>query len=163
MKTEKLSQKSPDFPDSFYRISVKGVYVKEGKVLMSHDFVNEWKNPGGKYELPGGGLDFGESFEEVLKREIKEEMGLEVTWVAAKPTYIMTARQENGRGMDWYYVLSICFQIDLKDINFTPSEECRAIKFFSKEELQHVLVASQLKDFVELFDPKDFEKADIRK
>ena len=153
----KAPQQSPDFPDSFYRVSVKGIYVKDGKVLMNHDFVNEWKTPGGKYELPGGGLDFGETFEEVLKREIREEMGLEVTWVADKPMYVMTSRQEKARGMDWYYVLCLCFQIDLKDLDFTPSEECRAIKLFSKEELRNVLVASQLKEFVEQFDPKDFE------
>ena len=153
---EKDPQQSPDFPDSFYRVSVKGVYVKDGKVLMSHDFVDEWKNPGGKYELPGGGSDFGEAFAETLKREIKEEMGLVVTWVADKPTYVMMRRQEKARGMDWYYVLSICFQIDLQNLDFIPTEECRAIKFFSKEELQVVVVATQLKEFVEKFDPKDF-------
>ncbi|MCK4729862.1 MAG: NUDIX domain-containing protein [Candidatus Aenigmarchaeota archaeon] len=33
---------------------------------------------GGKYEVPGGRKEFGETDDEALKREIKEEVGLEI-------------------------------------------------------------------------------------
>ena len=33
---------------------------------------------GGKYEIPGGGVEKGESVEQGLKREVKEETGLTV-------------------------------------------------------------------------------------
>ena len=36
----KAPQQSPDFPDCFYRVTVKGLIVREGKVLMSLDFVD---------------------------------------------------------------------------------------------------------------------------
>src|SRR5687768_17367414 len=127
-------QVSPDFPDSFHRVAIKGLYVKDGKLLMVHDFVH-WPDKQGAWELPGGGLDFGETPAEALTREVKEEMGLTVTSVADKPTYVWTKRLENCRGMEWWHALLIGYKMDLQDLNFTPTPECKDIKFFSKEEL----------------------------
>ena len=62
------------FPDSFYRVTIKGLCVRDGKVLL----VRESKDISGKWEMPGGGLDFGEDIREGLKREIKEEIGLDI-------------------------------------------------------------------------------------
>ena len=53
-----------------FRPSVYGVIIKDGHVLLScqHD----------GYDFPGGGMDLGESFEQTLEREVKEETGLKV-------------------------------------------------------------------------------------
>lgn len=56
------------------RIRVAGILVKEDKIL----FVKHKKNGEEYYLLPGGGVDFGESFEAALKREFMEEVNLEV-------------------------------------------------------------------------------------
>ena len=50
-------------------ISVKGVLMHRGRVLLLRNERDEW-------ELPGGRLDHGESPEEALAREIREETGL---------------------------------------------------------------------------------------
>lgn len=55
-----------------YPISVKGVVLREGRVVL----VN---NPRGEWELPGGKLEPGEALEACVAREIAEELGLEVT------------------------------------------------------------------------------------
>jgi len=110
-------------------------------------------------ELPGGGLDFGESFEDGLKREVQEEMGLTVSWIDAKPTYVWTTKHDEGRGMEWYYVCTVIFGFDVEDLShFTPTEECKEIKFFSKEELHTNLdnIASQVKPLAERFNPAEF-------
>ncbi len=58
------------------RVRVCGICVQEDKILLIHH-----KGVGEKGSLwapPGGGLDFGESAEQTLIREYKEETGLEI-------------------------------------------------------------------------------------
>ncbi len=54
--------------------AVKALIVKRGKVLVlkKKGFI------GGEYDLPGGRKKFGESDEEALKREVYEEVGLNI-------------------------------------------------------------------------------------
>jgi ADP-ribose pyrophosphatase YjhB (NUDIX family) len=54
-----------------FRPSVYGVIIEDGKILLS----KQW---GDGYDFPGGGIDIGESIDEALKREVKEETGLDV-------------------------------------------------------------------------------------
>lgn len=60
--------------DGVSRVAVGAGINKEGKLLLvrrsAHDFL------GGLYELPGGGVDLGESIEAALAREVQEEVGL---------------------------------------------------------------------------------------
>ena len=46
--------------------------IKDGKYLLPRE-------DNGKWELMGGGIDHGEDPHDCLRREIKEETGLEVT------------------------------------------------------------------------------------
>jgi hypothetical protein len=43
---------SKDFPDSFFRVGIKGLCVRDGKVLMQEDAVIPTRPP--IWELPGG-------------------------------------------------------------------------------------------------------------
>jgi 8-oxo-dGTP pyrophosphatase MutT (NUDIX family) len=51
-----------------YQISVKGVVVRQGKVLLLHNERQEW-------ELPGGRLELRETPPQCVAREITEETG----------------------------------------------------------------------------------------
>ena len=155
----KPAQQSTDFPDAFYRVAVKGLYVRDGKVLLVHDYTGRSDtDPSPEWELPGGGVDFGETFQDALKREVQEEMGLTVTWMDDRPTYIWTTRHGSGKGMDWYWVCSVFFRFDVEDLDFTPTDECREIRFFSKEELQQNIAefGLQIVPLAEHFNPADF-------
>ena len=129
-----MAEQSAHFPDSFARVTVKGLYMKDGKIMLCRDETGFDFDAPAVWELPGGGWDFGETFEETLKREAKEEMGLEIISVSEKPLHVWSLRKERSRGMGWYYALILLHAIDFKDLDFTPTDECREIGFFTYDE-----------------------------
>lgn len=54
-----------------FPVSIKGVVIRDGKVLLLENERAEW-------ELPGGKLDLGETPEACVAREILEEVGWQV-------------------------------------------------------------------------------------
>ncbi len=54
-----------------YPLSIKGVLIHDGRVLLLRNERNEW-------DLPGGRPDPGEDHRAALKREVREETGLDV-------------------------------------------------------------------------------------
>jgi 8-oxo-dGTP diphosphatase len=59
-----------------YPLSIKGVLIHDGRVLLLLNKRGEW-------DLPGGRPDAGEDHRTALKREVREETGLEVEVGAA--------------------------------------------------------------------------------
>jgi mutator protein MutT len=56
------------------RTGVYGVAMNEGKMLL----IRQKSGPyAGKFDFPGGGIEFGETPEQALHREFKEELGME--------------------------------------------------------------------------------------
>ena len=144
--------KSKDFPDCFYRVSVKGLFVKDNKVLL----VKEPLELSGQWELPGGGLDFGEKPQIGLKREVEEELKLNVTSISEYPIYVWPALFEGWRNMDWYYSMVLAYRIELESLDFTPTAECESIAFFSYEELQTLDLFDQTLPLRKIFRASDF-------
>lgn len=147
---------SKDFPDCFHRTVVKGLFVKGDKILL----VKEAPNLADKWELPGGGLGFGEEPHAGLVREIKEELNLDVTSVSKQPVYVWTNRFEGCRGMEFYYSVVLAYQIDLANLDFMPTKEVVAVKLFSLDELKDLGddLYHQSHKLREIFDLADFKK-----
>ncbi len=55
------------------------IFNTEGKLFITLRG-KEAKNERGKWEISGGSVEFGETFQEAIKREIKEEVGVEVEY-----------------------------------------------------------------------------------
>jgi 8-oxo-dGTP pyrophosphatase MutT (NUDIX family) len=67
----------------------KAVIVKDGRFLLVRKSLDDPYNPG-KWELPGGRLKEDESLDDALKREVREEVGLDV--VPGRPLAIWSWR-----------------------------------------------------------------------
>jgi len=62
--------------DGMTHLSTGVAIVQDGKILGLRRIPDDY--PGGMFELPGGGIEDGETFMDALKREVSEETGLTV-------------------------------------------------------------------------------------
>lgn len=131
-----------EVPNCFYRVSVKALVLDDQKRFLLTQETN------GKWELPGGGLDHGENPQDGLKREIYEESGLEAYDIARQPSYLITTTHDRTGT----HILNVLYQAKLKDLNFIPSRECAALKFFTKEEALQQDLYNNVKAFLQEFD-----------
>ena len=133
----------PQIPDCFYRVSVKALIFDEEKRFLLV------KEDNGFWELPGGGLDFGENPQEGIKRELLEEMGVKTTFIAEKPSYFLTTKNFKN-----IHIANILYETKIENLNFTPSAECVEIKFFTKEEvLQENKLFPNVLEFAKMYKP----------
>jgi 8-oxo-dGTP diphosphatase len=58
--------------DCLYRVAAKAVIIENGKVLLVQDKTDDG------WCFPGGGIDIGENAAAALKRELAEEIGVEI-------------------------------------------------------------------------------------
>jgi ADP-ribose pyrophosphatase YjhB (NUDIX family) len=133
-----------EVPNGFYRLSLKGLILNETRdkfLIVQED--------NGLWELPGGGLDWGENPQDGLRREIEEEMGLKVTWVSKTPSYLIVGQKKK----DDIWISNVIFEVTVENLDFTPSEECVAIRFVNSTEAKTLESFPNVQDLAEMFDP----------
>lgn len=82
-------------------VGVGAVVLREDRVLL----IKRGKPPRqGQWSLPGGGQEVGETVEEAVRREVREEAGLELDWVEFLAVVDAITREEDGR-VRWHYTL----------------------------------------------------------
>ncbi|GAB0174822.1 MAG: hypothetical protein HHAS10_07010 [Candidatus Altimarinota bacterium] len=132
-----------NIPPCFYRLSVKAlIHNSDGKFLLI-------KEENGLWELPGGGLDYGEELQECLRREIYEEMGLETVKIASEPCYFYTSTNLSKSK----HIVNALYETSVKNLEFTPSEECVEIGFFTLQEASTLDTYPNIKEFLKHYNP----------
>ena len=105
---------------------VAAIIIKDGEVFATQRGYGEWK---GFWEFPGGKMEEGETPQEALKREIMEELGIEIK-VGELITKIEYDYPTFHLSMDCFFVEIISGDLILK-----KHEDA---KWLTKEELDSV-------------------------
>ena len=112
------------------RIRVGSIILKKDKILLiAHEKDREiyWL-------IPGGGVDFGESLEDALKRELREELNIEVK--VGKPCMLFDSIEPNGSR----HIVNIYFVSEYVggDFKLWSDSILHDYKYFSYKELSQV-------------------------
>lgn len=108
--------------DGEYHLTVLGVIARtDGRFLITKRVMTKAWAPGW-WEVSGGAAMAGEESEEAVKREIKEETGLDVT--GFEGGYLFTYKRENPGEGDNYFVDIYRYigDFDEKDLNLQEAE-----------------------------------------
>lgn len=111
-------------------VSVKGICFIDGKVILLKNERNEW-------DLPGGKIGRREAVKSALKREMKEELGIEVK--VEELLEVFTARMKGQ--VNVLIVVYLCSTTAQAE-DLVMSQESFAINLFTREELSHLNVTN---------------------
>jgi ADP-ribose pyrophosphatase len=92
-----------EYPDA-PRLAVGGVVIKDGRVLL----VRRGKPPAfGEWAIPGGSVELGETLQQAVERELREETGLIVKAGEICHTFEAVKRDDDGRVRFHYVIIDL--------------------------------------------------------
>ena len=130
------------------KIDVRGAVIHEGKILLIQERAD------GRWAMPGGWADLGNTPASVAEREVWEESGYRVR--AEKVVAVLDANRIEP--MEFYHAYKLIFLCKLLDGEPRTSYETLAVEFFDPNELPPLSLyrtnESMLKEvFAHLQDP----------
>ena len=107
----------------------------EGKILMQKRIDPEPAWAYGKWEFPGGGVEWGESTEEALQREMQEEIGCNVEIGSLIPVIASVVRPDDKGGE--FHALIAGYECHLSEgsVPKPSDQEVGAIQWFMPQEM----------------------------
>lgn len=122
---KKQNERRDAMSTALFHVTVKAVVVYHNQMLLLKK-VKQSKDGLGYWELPGGGMEYGESLEAAIKREIKEECGLEVDVIHPLSTFHVLRKEHE--------IVGLIFLCEAKSKQVLLSNEHTAYQFVSKED-----------------------------
>jgi 8-oxo-dGTP diphosphatase len=107
-------------------LTVDGVIIKDHMIVL----IKRSKSPfEGQYALPGGFVEYGETVESALIREIAEETGLEVKIKSLIGVYSDPNRDPRG------HVVSLAFKAQITGGELSSGSDAREVRLFDVRHL----------------------------
>ena len=140
-----MNKKTPqsDFP----KPTVAGIIINNSKILLTKrsKVISEAE----KWCLPGGHIEFNETAKQAIKREIKEELGINTTKQEFIFYFDEIIKRLNTHAIVLIFLVNISGKIK---INWEVSQA----KFFTKKQIQKLDIAFQHKKIINKFYSKKF-------
>jgi len=128
----------PSSRDSLFRVSLKAViFNKEGHVLVVKERGRDW------WDIPGGGLDHGESIKDALARELQEEVSLQGAFeyeaiLAEDPRHLSNPN---------LYQMRITFLVKPESLNFVVGKDSHEVRFINPAIFENSKLITERKIF----------------
>ncbi len=118
---------------------------KEGKYLLTKRADGNDARFLGKWQQPGGGMEFGETPEETLRREMREEVGIEITNIRLLPQ-IFTEVRDSWHGV---FMIFVC-EMQNPDAPVIINNEASDYGWFTLEEILEMETLPKLRESIML-------------
>lgn len=126
------------------KIGVTAFILDSDKVLIVRRSQEETFLPG-YYELPGGKVEFGESPEQALKREIKEETNLEIEVIKPYDCFSYLSSDNERHTIDIQFITKLTDNPE----NIKLSKEHDAFEWISKDDISKYQFSDEMKKVIE--------------
>ena len=113
-------------------VGVGAIIVNKKGELFLAKRGREARNESGKWEFPGGGVEFGDTLKDTLKREMREEYGIEIEpgKLLDVCDHIISAEHQH-----WVSPSFIC-SLTKGEPKILEPHKCEEIGWFSVEEIK---------------------------
>ena len=105
------------------KVDVRAAVFREGKILLVRERTD------GRWTLPGGWADVGDTPSEAVTREVLEESGFETQ---AVKLLALLDRNKQGHPFEPFHVYKIFFRCEITGGSATPSLETSEVDFFDE-------------------------------
>ncbi len=137
-------------------IGVVGLPINQkGQMLLTQRQAPHRKFWDNKWQLPGGEVEFGETPEQALSREMQEELGVSTRILLPHPI-VKSIVYEKGKHMDLdtdVHLTLLCYLVDIGDqkvsLDNDPEKETKAYRWFDPKEVPNLACLPLAKEFVE--------------
>ncbi len=110
------------------RVAVDALIIRNNEILLIKRGVEPFKNT---WSLPGGGIEFNETSEEALKKEVEEEVGLKI--VSSKFLNIYTKPERDPK-----QVITLAYLVEAEGEPKAGSD-AYSYQFFKLDQLPEVM------------------------
>lgn len=125
-------------------VGVGALIVCDGKLLLE----KRKNEPGrGKWSIPGGLVDLGETVHETIVREVKEETGLDVE--SPEHVDVVDNVDEDEHGAIKYHFVIIDYFVKLKGGKLKAASDAEELRWVALDEVEKYDLTKTFRAFIE--------------
>jgi 8-oxo-dGTP diphosphatase len=126
-------------------VGVGAVIVQDGKLVLVRRGVEPDK---GKWSIPGGGVELGETVRDTAVREAKEECGLDIELIGDRPMDALDKMVPDEKGRLQYHYVLLQFLARPKGGTLKPTSDATEARWVPIEEVEKYDLTNSLRLFL---------------